>query len=543
MPDGRTVLFAIGSGSTSEYELAAVSLDTGEPRRLGVTGVKPFYIAPGYVLFARAGAIWAAPFDVATLEFQAEALPVLEGLVDLGYSFGTARFTVASNASVAFWSGSRYRRPPRYPSIVDRNGVTVIEFPDEISARRVRFSPDDRRIAFTQRDALTARVSETVRVADLERGTVSQIAEGVFADWTPAGEVGYVVGDDTNFALYEIPWDLARPADRVAQFWRYTEELTWLPDSRNFVFASRPEGAPRGPRDLFVSSAERTHEPWLTTERSEQDPQLSPDGSWIAYSAVESNGSVSQVFIQPFPGPGGQLQVSVESGLAPRWTGDGRRIFFWSDGVVYEVAGDRGDVRGSVDPRPGGPMVRMRTGGTGEMRRSLVAMALCALALAADAQESEEFGDFHCEMLAAPDGGPAVPSCRGAARRESTRPRSGRYQSATPGLRISSTGVFLAFQAHLGFEGETLTIRYWPPSREVESIEARVASDTVAWIAPEFVDVLVEFEREGLEEVSFRPMSTARVEIRSTIVGSLVGLGAAVAWIDIRSPVRVPPSR
>ena len=148
MPDGRTVLFAIGSGSTSEYELAAVSLDTGEPRRLGVTGVKPFYIAPGYVLFARAGAIWAAPFDVATLEFQAEALPVLEGLVDLGYSFGTARFTVASNASVAFWSGSRYRRPPRYPSIVDRNGVTVIEFPDEISARRVRFSPDDRRIAF-----------------------------------------------------------------------------------------------------------------------------------------------------------------------------------------------------------------------------------------------------------------------------------------------------------------------------------------------------------------------------------------------------------
>jgi Tol biopolymer transport system component len=183
-----------------------------------------------------------------------------------------------------------------------------------------------------------------VRVADLERGTVTQVVEGVLADWTPAGEVTYTDGEESDYGLYKVPWDRARPAERVAEFWRYAEQVTWLPDSRGFVFAIRLEGEPRGPRDLFIGAAGGDSEPWLTTERNEESPQLSPDGNWIAYAAAEAGSSDYHVFIQPFPGPGGQLQVSVEAGRAPRWAGDGRRIFFWSEDGAYEVAVELGDV-------------------------------------------------------------------------------------------------------------------------------------------------------------------------------------------------------
>lgn len=345
LPDGRTVLFAIGSGADANYELAAVSLDSAEPRRLGVAGVQPFYMEPGYVLFARGGAIWSAPFDAASLEFLAEPIPVIEGLVDMGFSFGTARFAASSTGSVAYWSGSRYRRPPRYPAIVDRNGTTLIDFPDQISASKVRFSPDDRRIAFMQRDELTPGAENTVHVADLQRGTVSRVAEGNLADWATSDEVGYVIGDGTDYSLYRVPWDLAQEAEAVAVLGpRHTYEVTWLPEARGFVFASRAPDEPRGPRDLLVGSADGTVQPWLTTPRDERDPQLSPDGSWLAYIATEPGGAAPQVYIRPFPGPGGQLQVSVEAGVAPQWAGDGRRIFFWSDGGIYEVAVEPGEV-------------------------------------------------------------------------------------------------------------------------------------------------------------------------------------------------------
>jgi serine/threonine protein kinase/Tol biopolymer transport system component len=345
LPDGRTVLFAIMSEDTADdYELAAVSLDTGEPRLLGVTGVQPFYVEPGYVLFAREGAVWGAPFDAASLEFQAEPIPLLEGLVEMGISFGSARFNVSPTGSVAYWSGSGYRSPPRYPSVVDRSGATIIDFPDEISARRVRFSPDNRRIAFNQRDELAAGSATTVRVADLARGAVSRLAEGELADWTPSGDVGYVFRDGTDYALYEVPWDLASPAERVSMLPRYTDQVSWLPQGRGFVLASRLATVPVGPRDLFVGSVDGTIQSWLTTERDEQDPQLSPDGSWIAYAATEPGSTRPQIFIQPFPGPGGQFQVSVETGFAPRWAGDGRRIFFLSEGAIYEVALELADV-------------------------------------------------------------------------------------------------------------------------------------------------------------------------------------------------------
>jgi hypothetical protein len=56
--------------------------------------------------------------------------------------------------------------------------------------------------------------------------------------------------------------------------------------------------------------------------------QFSPDGHWVAYSSNESGRW--QVYVAPFPGPGGRYQISVGGGQQPRWRRDGKELFFLS---------------------------------------------------------------------------------------------------------------------------------------------------------------------------------------------------------------------
>jgi hypothetical protein len=59
-------------------------------------------------------------------------------------------------------------------------------------------------------------------------------------------------------------------------------------------------------------------------------PRFSPDGRWIAYISDESGRF--EVYVQPFPGPGGKWQISTNGGREPQWGDDGREIRYLSPG-------------------------------------------------------------------------------------------------------------------------------------------------------------------------------------------------------------------
>ena len=69
-----------------------------------------------------------------------------------------------------------------------------------------------------------------------------------------------------------------------------------------------------------------------TSKFAEFAPRFSPDGRWVSYSSDESG--VMQVYVQPFPGPGPRLQVSVRDGFEPLWSRDGRRLLYLSGGAL-----------------------------------------------------------------------------------------------------------------------------------------------------------------------------------------------------------------
>jgi eukaryotic-like serine/threonine-protein kinase len=74
----------------------------------------------------------------------------------------------------------------------------------------------------------------------------------------------------------------------------------------------------------------------VQTQAFETSGMFSPDGKWLAY--VSNTSGQAEVYVEPFPGPGGKIQVSTNGGNTPRWTADGRELIFDSGNAVMAVA-------------------------------------------------------------------------------------------------------------------------------------------------------------------------------------------------------------
>ena len=91
-------------------------------------------------------------------------------------------------------------------------------------------------------------------------------------------------------------------------------------------------------RDLWVLpvTGERNPRRLLATAADEYAAAFSPDGRWLVYASDESGSP--QVYVQGFPEPRGKWQVSTGmTGTYPRWSRDGREIFYDGTGELMAV--------------------------------------------------------------------------------------------------------------------------------------------------------------------------------------------------------------
>jgi serine/threonine-protein kinase len=80
--------------------------------------------------------------------------------------------------------------------------------------------------------------------------------------------------------------------------------------------------------DLWVRPLKgtQTPQPFLRTRFTEVGARFSPDGHWISYVSDESG--QYEVYVRPYPGPGGKWQVSTQGGEENIWSRDGRELFY-----------------------------------------------------------------------------------------------------------------------------------------------------------------------------------------------------------------------
>ncbi len=81
--------------------------------------------------------------------------------------------------------------------------------------------------------------------------------------------------------------------------------------------------------------SDRKAQPFLQTPFNETTPRFSPDGRWLAYVSDESGRN--EIYVQPYPGPGGKWQISTEGGKEPVWNRNGRELFYRTGGKMMAV--------------------------------------------------------------------------------------------------------------------------------------------------------------------------------------------------------------
>ena len=337
LPGGHTALFAINDGSVDR--LAAITLGTGAIKRFDVVGSNPHFVSRGYVVFAMieagsgtvtSGTLVAVPFDARRLEILGQPVPVAES-IQVGVNSRTAKLGVSRDGALAFASGSVGQGSL---VAVGRDGTARDLGAQPRFYIAPRLSPDGRRIAVQVVDA-----GSDIWVFDLAGKTLTRLTFDRTASrpaWTPDGRrIVYQRRGTLSDDLAWIPADGSTPAESLVAAPDDQAPGAFTPDGRTMVIREQPSG---GKRRLSIVSLDSTRapRPFLSTAFDNVSPSLSPDGRWIAYASDESGRY--EVYVRPFPGPGGRWQVSKDGGNEPRWSPAGHEIFFRAGPAILAAA-------------------------------------------------------------------------------------------------------------------------------------------------------------------------------------------------------------
>jgi Tol biopolymer transport system component len=198
--------------------------------------------------------------------------------------------------------------------------------------QRPSFSPDRKRLSVSLADPSSGNAD--IWIYEVERGLRSHFT------FDPGAETGSVWSPDGGTIVFDS--DRKGPGDlyRKKANGNSAEELLYADDRRKVPTSWSPDGRfllylaadPKTGLDIWVlpdplgaPGAAKPY-PFLQTRFIETLAQFSPDGRWVAYHSNESGRN--EVYVAPFPGPGGKQQISTAGGQYVRWRQDGKEIFY-----------------------------------------------------------------------------------------------------------------------------------------------------------------------------------------------------------------------
>jgi Tol biopolymer transport system component len=378
LPGGKAVLFTASSDNNffGHASVEIAPLDTGVPKVLVENAYFGRYLAGGYLAYVSQGTVFVAPFDTKALKLTGTAIPVMQG-VNYDISNGSAQLSLSRDGTAVHLDGGSAGQNLNLV-LMDRKGNSSVLVGDQPDAAVPRLSPDGKRLAFQQGTG-------SIWIYDLERKTTSRATLGTvgasWPQWTPDGQrLTYAHAHSTsNGSGQSIYWERA---DGSGEEQPLTPETilnaypsSWSPDGRVLAF-QRLSGTDGSCCEIWSLPVDEAGKPGEAHQVPGVGrgfaPALSPDGHWLAYTSPESG--VVQIFVVPFPGPGGKWQISTGTGFDPRWSKNGHELFYvdgralvavpysvekgsFQPGKPEELFSDRFEMRaplGSYDVTPDG---------------------------------------------------------------------------------------------------------------------------------------------------------------------------------------------
>ena len=177
--------------------------------------------------------------------------------------------------------------------------------------------------------------------------------------WTPDGRrlvFASARADTSTPNLYWQRADGTGAAQRLTESKNPQQPASWHPSG---TFLAFEEQNPTTKGDLMILTMEgdeasgwKPGKPtvFLNSPFEEREPMFSPDGRWLAYWSTESGRD--EVYVRPFPGPGGQWLISTGGGSAPTWSRTKRELLYaLNDQIMVAGFTVEGDAFRAEKPR------------------------------------------------------------------------------------------------------------------------------------------------------------------------------------------------
>ena len=361
LPDGSAVLFTIVSAD-GPPQVAVLSLDTGEHRVL-LEGTGGVVATTGHLLFAREDSLWAVPLSADGLEVVGEPAPMLEQVQP--NSDGVARMAIGDDGTLVYVKG------PAGAAVTQRVLVWVDDTGREdalsLPPRNYldpRVSPDGRRVAVSVRDD----DGRDLWVFDAVSAAGIRLSQGFVARslvWTPDGSrVVFFSSHESVGDIYTVQADGSGEPELLLQSAAADFLTSVSPDGHTLVFTRLPDGPSTPHREIWevVVDGSEPARPILQGDFERGNAEISPDGNWLVYRSDQSG--TMEVYVQPYPGPGPVVPVSIGGGNQVMWSPDGSRLLYRLEdqmmGVLFvpadavEIGSPTSLFEGTYVDQPGG---------------------------------------------------------------------------------------------------------------------------------------------------------------------------------------------
>jgi Tol biopolymer transport system component len=354
LPDGRRFLFQALAPNMTSRELRVGSLGSREVRAITQLASRVEYAQPGFLVYVRENALFAQPFDATKGVLSGEPSLLAENVHHF-FGPGHAAFSVSQAGVIAYQAAETRVRL----AWLDRQGKEIGVLGQPAVVDFVRISPDGNRIAADVEDSRFG--TSDLWVFEAASGASTRLTSGQVDEnapvWTPDGSrlffridahgppdiAQMVVGSPGSERSLLIEPGVQQP-ENVSQ------------DGRRLVFLENAATT----ADIWLMSldGEPRPTPWLRSAFNERNPRFSPDGRWIAYDSDESG--TREVYVALTEGAGEKKRISPSGGRAPRWSRDGKELFYAApDDSIVAVPVTSG---ASLQAGPGASLFRLETG-------------------------------------------------------------------------------------------------------------------------------------------------------------------------------------
>ncbi|MEX1243819.1 MAG: protein kinase [Thermoanaerobaculia bacterium] len=332
LPDGRHFLYMAGAhsaGTKSESNAIYLgALDSDEKTLLLQVRSNVVY-ASGYLLYVRERILLAQRFDPGARRLVGEAVPVAEG-VQYDPAFFRGVFAASEDGVLVYALGSAGSAATRL-TWVDRAGKPLGEpFGEPAEFSGLSLAPDGKRIAAWINDSSTGAGS--IWLID-GRGVRTRFTFGDLSEspvWSPDGSrIAFERLDKKGVDEIHVKAVSGSGQEEVVFHGdRPATPLDWSPDLAYLAVQVHQRSGVTTGEDIWMVplSGDKKPLPFLAGEFNETGASFSPDGKWLSFTSNESGRD--ELYVVPFPGPGGKYQISARGAQGGGFFKGGREILY-----------------------------------------------------------------------------------------------------------------------------------------------------------------------------------------------------------------------